>query len=226
MVGPWPLTDLKSLRKGLPCLSHNNELLNSWKEIAAYLKSSVRTVQRWEKELYLPVRRPHSKIRSPVMALRRELDEWTARAPLRPRETKDRGQQDVSVVGVKVLVVEDSVKDLNTCVSVLHAIGVSQLDVISNVPAALLRLKEMARGKFPKPNVIILDLAHSLDSGLEMLRYWRSNPALKSISVVVWTAMRHTEKQLGTMFGVHRVVPKWAGAVELEQAVMAAVATA
>lgn len=206
-------------------MNHNNESLSSWKEIAAYLNCGVRTVQRWERDLHLPVRRPRGRIRSRVIALCAELDEWMARAPLRPRENKEPRKEDVSTLGLKVLVVEDSVNDLNTCVSVLQAIGVSQLDVISNAPAALLRLEEMVRGKFPKPNVIILDLAHSLDSGLEMLRYWKSNPALKSISVVVWTAMRYTEKQLG-LFGVHRVVPKWGGAIELEQAVRAAVAAA
>jgi hypothetical protein len=31
--------------------------LNGWKEIAAYLGRSVRTVQRWEKDFGLPVRR-------------------------------------------------------------------------------------------------------------------------------------------------------------------------
>ena len=31
--------------------------LDSWKEIAAYLKLEIRTVQRWEKTMSLPVRR-------------------------------------------------------------------------------------------------------------------------------------------------------------------------
>ena len=36
--------------------------LESWKEIADYLRTSVRTVQRWEKVEGLPVRRhPHAK---------------------------------------------------------------------------------------------------------------------------------------------------------------------
>jgi DNA-binding transcriptional regulator YiaG len=34
--------------------------LDSWKEIAAYLKRGARTVQRWEREERLPVHRlPH-----------------------------------------------------------------------------------------------------------------------------------------------------------------------
>ena len=59
-----------------------NELLNSWKEIASYLNRGVRTVQRWEIELGLPVRRPRGKSRSAVMAMRAELDAWIKSCPV------------------------------------------------------------------------------------------------------------------------------------------------
>ena len=50
--------------------------LDSWKEIAAYLKRSVRTVTRWEREEGLPIHRHlHSKSGS-VYAYKAELDEW------------------------------------------------------------------------------------------------------------------------------------------------------
>jgi eukaryotic-like serine/threonine-protein kinase len=50
--------------------------LDSWKEIASYLKRDVRTLQRWEKEEGLPVhRQPHSKQGS-VYAYRPEIDSW------------------------------------------------------------------------------------------------------------------------------------------------------
>lgn len=50
--------------------------LDTWKEIAAYLKRDVRTVQRWEREESLPVRR-HSHNQLPtVYAYRSELDSW------------------------------------------------------------------------------------------------------------------------------------------------------
>ena len=52
----------------------NNERLDSWKEIAAYLKRGVRTVQRWERVAGLPVRRVPST-RGAVYAFRAELDE-------------------------------------------------------------------------------------------------------------------------------------------------------
>ncbi len=51
--------------------------LDSWKEIAAYLKRDVTTVQRWEKREEMPVHRHlHDKMGS-VYASRAELDAWT-----------------------------------------------------------------------------------------------------------------------------------------------------
>ena len=50
--------------------------LESWGEIAAYLRREVRTVQRWEKSLDLPVRRLQVGKQSSVYAFRSELDKW------------------------------------------------------------------------------------------------------------------------------------------------------
>jgi hypothetical protein len=58
-------------------------ILNSWKEIAEHMGRGVRTVQRWEQELALPIRRPRGKSRSSVVALASDLDEWLHRAPVR-----------------------------------------------------------------------------------------------------------------------------------------------
>jgi TolB-like protein len=50
--------------------------LDSWKEIAAYLRRDVRTVQRWEKKEGLPVyRHLHDKLGS-IYAYRNELTDW------------------------------------------------------------------------------------------------------------------------------------------------------
>ena len=50
--------------------------LDSWKEIASYLRRDVRTVQRWEKKEGLPVyRHQHDKLGS-VYAYKPELDQW------------------------------------------------------------------------------------------------------------------------------------------------------
>ena len=53
-----------------------NDRLDSWKEIAAYLKKEVRTVQRWEKNLGLPVRRLAHGKQGTVFAYKSDLDAW------------------------------------------------------------------------------------------------------------------------------------------------------
>jgi predicted DNA-binding transcriptional regulator AlpA len=50
--------------------------LTSWKEIAQYLGKGVRTVQRWERSLELPVRRPVGKPNGIVLADTEEIDAW------------------------------------------------------------------------------------------------------------------------------------------------------
>lgn len=56
--------------------------LESWKEIAAYLRRDKRTVQRWEREYGLPVHRLQLSTGSTVYAYPAELDAWhTERRP-------------------------------------------------------------------------------------------------------------------------------------------------
>ena len=56
--------------------------LDSWKEIAAYLRRDVTTVQRWERREGMPVHRHvHDKMGS-VYAFRTELNAWTHRRNL------------------------------------------------------------------------------------------------------------------------------------------------
>ena len=61
-------------------LPANPVLLKSWKEIAAYLRCSVRTAQRYEHERHLPVRR--SAGRGSVLALKGDLDMWLRNTPV------------------------------------------------------------------------------------------------------------------------------------------------
>jgi tetratricopeptide (TPR) repeat protein len=53
-----------------------DDLLQSWKEIAAYLGRSERTCKRWETEFRLPVHRMDGSVRGSVFAYRSELDRW------------------------------------------------------------------------------------------------------------------------------------------------------
>lgn len=56
----------------------SGRMLDSWKEIAAYLKRDVRTVQRWETGEGMPVHRHTHMQRSSVYAYSGELDRWWA----------------------------------------------------------------------------------------------------------------------------------------------------
>ena len=60
-------------------LPEESAVLSSWKDIAKYMGKGVRTVQRWEHHLGLPVRRPNgSSHKSAVLLDRSELDAWLA----------------------------------------------------------------------------------------------------------------------------------------------------
>lgn len=49
---------------------------DSWKEIAAYLRREVRTVQRWEKREGMPVHRHRHSKGNTVYAFLEEIDAW------------------------------------------------------------------------------------------------------------------------------------------------------
>lgn len=80
-------SDIGDLR-GQPSQSLSGDRLDSWKEIAAYLKCSERTVRRWEEE-GLPVYRHTHKKRAAVYAYKAELDAWWNRG----RERLEEGEQ-------------------------------------------------------------------------------------------------------------------------------------
>ena len=59
------------------------EVFSGWKDVANYLGKSVRTVQRYERELGLPIRRPAAKATIAVIATKAEIDAWILASPLR-----------------------------------------------------------------------------------------------------------------------------------------------
>jgi hypothetical protein len=64
--------------------AENGNLLSSWKEIGAYLKCTVRSAIRWEKERGLPVHRSKEAPGTRVYAFKAELDDWLRQQALRP----------------------------------------------------------------------------------------------------------------------------------------------
>src|SRR5215470_19547985 len=85
--------------------------LNSWKEISLYLGRGVRTVQRWERDLGLPIHRVGRGPRSPVHAFPAELQAWMLKGehPRVPTQQQDGRHQvlmhpDGTVATARVLV--------------------------------------------------------------------------------------------------------------------------
>jgi hypothetical protein len=64
------------LQAPVPELQPGTSVLTSWKDIAHYFGKGVRTVQRWEKEFGLPIRRPKHTTKSTVLAVLDEVNDW------------------------------------------------------------------------------------------------------------------------------------------------------
>ena len=74
--------------------------LESWKEIAAYLNRSVRTVRRWEADEGLPVHRQMHRALGSVYAFKSELDAWRQPNPLRRSEPPSGAATEVTSIAV------------------------------------------------------------------------------------------------------------------------------
>jgi CheY-like chemotaxis protein len=118
----------------------------------------------------------------------------------------------------RVLIIEDTPSDVRQSTLVVKKLGAEDVVALNNIAEAMLLLQDVAEGTKEAPDLILLDLSFPRESGFEILRYWKSNPKIHQIHVVVWTVMGETEKKLCQFFGVDDVVPKWAGPKELEAA--------
>jgi transcriptional activator of cad operon len=83
-----------------------DDRLESWKDIAAYLRRDVRTVQRWEQTDGLPVHR-HKRAHRPLpYAYKAELDAWwTSRSDFSPSPPPSRPRYLVASVASALVVV-------------------------------------------------------------------------------------------------------------------------
>jgi len=67
-------------------LTAQPNFLSGWKDIANYLGKGVRTVQRYEQALRLPVRRPLGQTGASVIASPLELDAWVTKRAMKPQQ--------------------------------------------------------------------------------------------------------------------------------------------
>ena len=81
------------------------QVFHGWKDIAHYLSIGVRTAQRYERELDLPVRRPSGYMTGSVIAAKDELDSWV-RSRTTAQESLNRAQDSINLAQDSVNVVQ------------------------------------------------------------------------------------------------------------------------
>jgi tetratricopeptide (TPR) repeat protein len=133
------------------------KVLDSWKEIAAYLKRSERTCHRWEVELDLPIHRLDGTPKARVFAYTDELDHWAAEKPF---------LAEIPAAGVET---QKSKKAKWLFIGVSAAIG---LAAIAFVVSRAILLKPIP---IPtnKPYLVVLDFDNP--AGDESLEAWKSS---------------------------------------------------
>lgn len=114
-----PYLTSESQPDGDPNVNAHRDVLAGWKEIAAFLGRSVRTVQRREKVIGLPVRRLKSTGRSIAYALRSELAAWLKKQGTRVAST---GEDGLALRPLRVL--QRIIDGWNAAIAVLNETGI------------------------------------------------------------------------------------------------------
>lgn len=188
----------------------DRKILQGWKEIASYIGMSLRTVQRYELELMLPIRRSGEVGRSAVMAVSDEIDAWLAMTTTRVQISN----QQPEVAGDinqshPVVLVEDREEDVEYARFCLSEAGFQEVIVFHSPHPAIEYLERSRDGEQPLPKGILLDLMLRRDNGFEVLRFCHSQPSLQSVPVVVWTQLLGpTEKEIAHWLGAKKFLPK------------------
>jgi hypothetical protein len=122
-------------------------VLTSWKEIARYLGKGVRTAQRWEQQLGLPVRRPiGASQKSAVLLHREEVDVWlTTRFSARPIEEVEANRKHARLSATRS-VLRESVRKASELRMAQHALT---LQICESVRLLAQRCDELAIRSLP-----------------------------------------------------------------------------
>ena len=105
-----PQTNTRSSERTEAIPQPSTRILNSWKEIASYLGRGVRTIQRYEEKLGLPVHRPAAKDRSAVLAFADELERWLRNTPSRNGTRANAGNANSATRHLEEIQLKDDVR--------------------------------------------------------------------------------------------------------------------
>ena len=91
----------------------------------------------------------------------------------------------------RILLVEDSVADHKLVeMALAESGGDTELLHADDGAAALVVLDEVVAGRYPRPDVVLLDLNMPRASGVDVLRRVKGHPELRTIPVVVFSTSR------------------------------------
>jgi DNA-binding response OmpR family regulator len=107
-----------------------------------------------------------------------------------------------------LLLLEDDPADLRKASDIARRAGFNELEVHRLPTDAKHYLERAMNTQVPLPDAMLIDLAVGDESGFEILRYWNSNPRLKSVPVIIWTHANDTQREICRLFGVKHCVYK------------------
>ncbi|MBS1804248.1 MAG: hypothetical protein JST28_12845 [Acidobacteria bacterium] len=117
-----------------------------------------------------------------------------------------------------LLVVENEAKDLKNAADSARAVGFAEVEGKTSPYAARVFLEDRLANGPKLPDGILLDLDFGIESGYELLRFWHSNPSLRTIPLIVWSILGEEQKQMCGLFKVKKFVGKWEGNEALQDA--------
>jgi len=128
--------------------------LSSWKEIANYMGKGVRTVQRYEAQFGLPVRRPAGKSRAAVIATRAEIDAWIAASPIRETFRLNSGFAERRVPELKAI--RDGIREMHALREQMTALRSETRSSLQLLISSLHTLRQVTAHEDRKPEDLLV----------------------------------------------------------------------
>ncbi len=120
----------------------------------------------------------------------------------------------------RLLLVEGAAPDIQLAVETAHSIGITEIETRTTLDSGLAALNRGLGNERPLPDIILVDLELGLDSGYELMRYWRSAPRLSQIPLIAWSRLGEQHRGLSAVFKVTEYVSKWDGPEALKAALL------
>jgi CheY-like chemotaxis protein len=156
-------------------------ILRSWKQIADYLSTSVRSAQRCEAVHGMPVHRGAGSPRSSVFALTREIDEWLESVPVKQKPVEITAASPRVRSGSArlstILAVDDNDVHLYALHKVLTAAGFA-------VVSARCGSEALRKTQQHEPDAIVLDVNLPDFNGFEVCRRIKAETRTAAIPII------------------------------------------